>query len=64
MELSLCGGESLAPENLNTEGVLTDGERVYTYSAISGGSEAITQVLHKLRATGHAFRSNFALACS
>ena len=46
---SLCGGEALKPENLNTEGVLTDGERVYTYSAISGGSEAITQVLQHLQ---------------
>jgi len=46
---SLCGGESLKPENLNTEGVLSDGERVYTYSAISGGSEAITQVLQHLQ---------------
>ena len=42
---SLCGGEALKPENLNTEGVFSDGERVYTYSAVSGGSEAITQVL-------------------
>ena len=46
---SLCGGEALKPENLNTEGVLSDGERVYTYSAISGGSEAITQVLQHLQ---------------
>ena len=35
--------------NLNTEGVLSDGERVYTYSAVSGGSEAITQVLQHLQ---------------
>ncbi|MBR2310449.1 MAG: transglutaminase domain-containing protein [Oscillospiraceae bacterium] len=46
---SLCGGEALAPENLNTEGVLSEGERVYTYSAVSGGSEAITQVLQHLQ---------------
>ena len=46
---SLCGGEALKPENLNTAGVLSDGERVYTYSAISGGSEAITQVLQHLQ---------------
>ena len=46
---SLCGGEALAPENLNTEGVLSDGERVYTYSNLSGGSEAITQVLQHLQ---------------
>lgn len=46
---SLCGGEALKPENLNTEGVLSDGERVYTYSAVSGGSEAITQVLQHLQ---------------
>ena len=46
---SLCAGESLAAENLNTEGVLSDGERVYTYSAVSGGSEAIFQVLQHLQ---------------
>lgn len=46
---SLCGGEALKPENLNTEGVLSDGERVYTYSAVSGGNEAITQVLQHLQ---------------
>ena len=46
---SLCGGEALKPENLNTEGVLSDGERVYTYSAVSGGSEAITEVLQHLQ---------------
>ena len=46
---SLCGGEALEPENLNTEGVLSEGERVYTYSAVSGGSEAITQVLQHLQ---------------
>ena len=46
---SLCSGEALAAENLNTEGVLSDGERVYTYSAVSGGSEAITQVLQHLQ---------------
>ena len=49
LPFSLCGGEALVPENLNTEGVLSDGERVYTYSAISGGSEAITQVLQHLQ---------------
>lgn len=46
---SLCGGEALLPENLNTEGVLSEGERVYTYSAVSGGAEAISQVLQHLQ---------------
>ena len=46
---SLCAGESLVSENLNTEGVLTEGERVYTYSTIFGGAESITQVLQYLQ---------------
>ena len=46
---SLCAGEALVPENLNTEGVLSDGERVYTYSTVSGGGEAISQVLQHLQ---------------
>ena len=45
----LCAGEALAPENLNTEGVLSDTERVYTYSAVYGGGETITQVLQHLQ---------------
>ena len=46
---SLCAGEALVPENLNTEGVLSEGERVYTYSAVSGGAEAISQALQHLQ---------------
>lgn len=46
---SLCAGEALVPENLNTEGVLSEGERVYTYSTVSGGAEAISQVLQHLQ---------------
>ena len=46
---SLCAGEAQVPENLNTEGVLSDGERVYTYSTVYGGAEAISQVLQHLQ---------------
>lgn len=46
---SLCEGEALVSENLNTEGVLSDGERVYTYSTVYGGAEAISQVLQHLQ---------------
>ena len=46
---SLYSGEALVPENLNTEGVLSEGERVYSYSAVSGGTETITQVLQHLQ---------------
>ena len=40
---------SLQPENLNTEGVLSDGARTYTYSVLYAGSEGIAQVIQSLQ---------------
>ena len=45
----LCGGEYLTAENLNTEGVLSDGTRVYSYTAVTGGTETISAVLQHLQ---------------
>ena len=46
---SLYGDTILSAENLNTDGVLSDGERVYTYAAVSGGMDGISQVLQYLQ---------------
>ena len=46
---SLYSGEILVPENLNTQGVLSDGERIYSYAAVSGGMDGISQVLQHLQ---------------
>lgn len=46
---SLCGGTYLIPEDLNTEGVLSDGTRVYSYTAVTGGTETISAVLQHLQ---------------
>ena len=48
---SLCAGEFLEPENLNTEGVLSEGEREYTCLTVFGGAEAVSQVLQHLQAS-------------
>ena len=46
---SMYEGEALIPENLNTEGFLSDGERIYSYAAVSGGMDGISQVLQYLQ---------------
>ncbi len=46
---SLCAGEYLPSENLNTDGIQSDGERNYVYSIVHGGAEDISQVLEYLQ---------------
>lgn len=46
---SLCDGEYLYKENLNTDGAYGDGARSYAYRALAGGSDAISQVLEHLK---------------
>lgn len=48
---SVSRGEYMSPENLNTEGVLSEGERVYTYSTLFGGAESVSQVLQNLQSS-------------
>lgn len=48
---TLCEDSSLPPENLNTEGVLSDGTRAYSYSAVTAGDEGIALVLEHLQQT-------------
>lgn len=46
---SLCEDDALCPEDLNTEGVLSDGNRVYTYSAVTTGKEEVALLLQFLQ---------------
>lgn len=46
---SLCDGAYLYKENLNTDGAFGDGERSYSYQALAGGADAVTQVLEHLK---------------
>lgn len=46
---ALCQDAALEPENLNTEGVLSDGTRVYSYSIVDSGSDSIVQVIQTLQ---------------
>lgn len=46
---SLCDDGELQPEDLNTEGVLSDGSRVYSYRVVRIGAEGIAQVLQQLQ---------------
>lgn len=46
---SLCDGDYLYKENLNTDGAFGDGKRSYRYKALTGGADAISQVLESLQ---------------
>lgn len=46
---TLCADAALQPEDLNTQGVLSDGTRVYSYSAVNAGSDGIARVLEHLQ---------------
>ena len=46
---SLLDDGSLPAENLNTDGCTVEGQRVYTYSMVSGGAEAVSQTLQQLQ---------------
>lgn len=46
---SLCDGDYLNKENLNTDGAFGDGKRSYRYKALTGGADAISQVLESLQ---------------
>lgn len=46
---SLCAGDWLQAEDLRTDSVLSDGERVYVCSVLSGGAEAAARVLEELQ---------------
>lgn len=48
---SLCEDTALDPGNLNTEGVLSDGTRIYSYFAVNAGTDGIAQVLEYLQQT-------------
>lgn len=48
---TLCEDSSLLPENLNTEGVLSDGTRAYSYSAVTAGDAGIALALEHLQQT-------------
>lgn len=45
---NLCDGEYLYRENLNTDGAFGNGERNYTYTVLTGGTDTISQVLNHL----------------
>lgn len=49
---SLCEGDYLTAENLNPDGATGDGSRSYSYSVVSGGGEALSQVLENLQNSG------------
>lgn len=42
---NLSGGTYLRAENLNADGFLSDGERTYEYTIVTGGAEEIAQTL-------------------
>lgn len=46
---SLCDGDYLYKENLNTDGAFGDGERSYSFKMLAGGADAVTQVLDHLK---------------
>lgn len=46
---SLCDGTYLYKENLNTGGAFGDGVRSYSYQALTGGADAVTQTLEFLK---------------
>lgn len=46
---SLCDGDYLNKENLNTDGAFGDGKRSYRYKALTGGADAISRVLESLQ---------------
>ena len=46
---SLCDGDYLYKENLNTDGAFGDGKRSYRYKALTGGADAISRVLESLQ---------------
>ena len=47
----LCDGEYLYRENLNTDGAFGGGERSYSYTALTGGADTVSQVLNRLRSS-------------
>ena len=48
---SLVDGDYLYKENLNTDGAFGSGERSYSYSALTGGADAISLVLSHLKSS-------------
>ena len=48
---SLCDGDYLYKENLNTGGAYGNGERSYSYQALTGGADAVSQVLSHLQSS-------------
>lgn len=46
---SLCNGEYLEPENLNTDSIASDGDRIYVYTSVTGGSGMINSLLEQLQ---------------
>lgn len=48
---SLCPGDFMQAENLNSDGITSDAERIYVLSSVSGGAEMIGQVVEYLQAS-------------
>ena len=46
---SLCGGDYLEPENLNTDSIASNGDRIYVYTSVTGSSGLINGVLEQLQ---------------
>ncbi|MGN0978000.1 MAG: transglutaminase family protein [Faecousia sp.] len=46
---SLTGGTYLQAENLNTDSLLSEGERTYEYTVVGGGAEGIARTLEHLQ---------------
>ena len=46
---TLSAGVDLAAENLNTDAIRSDGERIYAFSCVSGGADLVSSVLEHLQ---------------
>ena len=56
---SLCAGAYQQTENLNTDCVTSNGDRIYAFSAVSNGAEKIGQVLEYLQTAEEAAVLNY-----
>lgn len=56
---SLCAGNGLLPENLNSDTLMSDGDRITIYSIVSGSGKMIPQVLEYLQTSEEAAVLNY-----
>ena len=51
LPFTLSSGDQMQSENLNSGSVASEGERIYVFSSVSGGSEMVRQVLEVLQSS-------------